>query len=152
MVGATGFEPATSCSRSRRATGLRYAPPTLHTPRFVFRSVNAPRRTRTSNLLIRSQMLYPIELWALEHDGRRGSRSAVHKIAPARTQSTISSTDRKAISARKSSQPRVLRLTRLLTSSNTSNKNPCGKPQGMGGTRLELVTSTMSTWRSNQLS
>ena len=27
MVGATGFEPATSCSRSRRATGLRYAPP-----------------------------------------------------------------------------------------------------------------------------
>src|SRR5512142_3490928 len=29
MVGATGFEPATSCSRSRRATGLRYAPPTL---------------------------------------------------------------------------------------------------------------------------
>ena len=23
---------------------------------------------------------------------------------------------------------------------------------GMGGTRLELVTSTMSTWRSNQLS
>jgi hypothetical protein len=25
-VGATGFEPATSCSRSRRATGLRYAP------------------------------------------------------------------------------------------------------------------------------
>jgi hypothetical protein len=27
-VGATGFEPATSCSRSRRATGLRYAPNT----------------------------------------------------------------------------------------------------------------------------
>src|ERR1044071_2151111 len=26
MVGATGFEPATSCSRSRRATKLRYAP------------------------------------------------------------------------------------------------------------------------------
>src|SRR5580704_5833841 len=25
-IGATGFEPATSCSRSRRATGLRYAP------------------------------------------------------------------------------------------------------------------------------
>src|SRR4029453_2641559 len=29
MVGATGFEPATSCSRSRRATKLRYAPPTV---------------------------------------------------------------------------------------------------------------------------
>ena len=26
MVGATGFEPAASCSQSRRATGLRYAP------------------------------------------------------------------------------------------------------------------------------
>ena len=26
MVGATGFEPATSCSQSRRATELRYAP------------------------------------------------------------------------------------------------------------------------------
>ncbi len=26
LVGATGFEPATSCSRSRRATELRYAP------------------------------------------------------------------------------------------------------------------------------
>ena len=25
-VGATGFEPATSCSRSRRSTGLSYAP------------------------------------------------------------------------------------------------------------------------------
>ena len=27
-VGAAGLEPATSCSRSRRATGLRYAPRT----------------------------------------------------------------------------------------------------------------------------
>ena len=26
QVGAAGLEPATSCSRSRRATGLRYAP------------------------------------------------------------------------------------------------------------------------------
>lgn len=26
VVGATGFEPATSCSRSRRSTGLSYAP------------------------------------------------------------------------------------------------------------------------------
>ena len=26
VVGATGFEPATSCSRSKRATMLRYAP------------------------------------------------------------------------------------------------------------------------------
>src|SRR6267142_1553563 len=48
---------------------------------------DAPRRTRTPSLLIRSQALYPVELWAR-----------------------------------------------------------------VGGTRLELVTSTMSTWRSNQLS
>ena len=26
LVGARGFEPPTSCSQSRRATGLRYAP------------------------------------------------------------------------------------------------------------------------------
>src|SRR5215475_382518 len=38
MVGATGFEPATSCSRSRRATKLRYAPslvPILRFPRVL---------------------------------------------------------------------------------------------------------------------
>ena len=57
MVGAAGFEPATSCSRSRRATGLRYAPPTNLT-------AHAPGGTRIPNLLIRSQMLYPIELRA----------------------------------------------------------------------------------------
>src|ERR1043166_3955413 len=60
MVGATGFEPATSCSRSRRSTGLSYAPPN----RRMTASYDAPGRTRTSNLLIRSQMLYPIELRA----------------------------------------------------------------------------------------
>ncbi len=116
MVGATGFEPATSCSRSRRATGLRYAPPTASIPlpvvipsRFganltpgnptrarpavhelpcmnraadadgvmlaaascfvnpkpgAWSSRSAPGETRTPNLLIRSQMLYPIELRA----------------------------------------------------------------------------------------
>ncbi len=29
MVGAPGFEPGTSASRTRRATRLRYAPPEL---------------------------------------------------------------------------------------------------------------------------
>ena len=62
MVGATGFEPATSCSRSRRATGLRYAPPNN---RMVKRVADAPVGIRTPNLLIRSQMLYPVELRAL---------------------------------------------------------------------------------------
>ena len=40
--------------------------------------ISAPMRTRTSNLLIRSQMLYPIELWALVPSGRRaGPEGAV---------------------------------------------------------------------------
>jgi hypothetical protein len=29
LVGVTGFEPATSCSQSKRATGLRYTPTKL---------------------------------------------------------------------------------------------------------------------------
>ena len=62
MVGATGFEPATSCSRSRRATGLRYAPPKQPN---LKRVADAPVGIRTPNLLIRSQMLYPVELRAL---------------------------------------------------------------------------------------
>ena len=70
IVGATGFEPATSCSRSRRATGLRYAPPYSLTISRNSSQRDAPRRTRTANLLIRSQMLYPIELWAPTHDYR----------------------------------------------------------------------------------
>ena len=64
MVGATGFEPATSCSRSRRATGLRYAPPTFLQISCSCKARSAPGETRTPNLLIRSQMLYPIELRA----------------------------------------------------------------------------------------
>src|SRR5437763_7733581 len=70
MVGATGFEPATSCSRSRRSTGLSYAPPDFRRNH----KWNAPRRTRTSNLRIRSQMLYPIELWALEKPNEKTLR------------------------------------------------------------------------------
>ena len=32
LVGAAGFEPATSCSQSRRATKLRYAPFSMSIP------------------------------------------------------------------------------------------------------------------------
>ena len=53
MVGKTGFEPATSWSQTKRSTKLSYFP------------INgAPERSRTPSLLIRSQTLYPIELWA----------------------------------------------------------------------------------------
>src|SRR3546814_6212826 len=35
MVGATGFEPATSCSRSKRSTKLSYAPSDVQAARLV---------------------------------------------------------------------------------------------------------------------
>ena len=55
MVGKTGFEPATPWAQTRCSTKLS------HFPNFY----GAPKRSRTPNLLIRSQTLYPIELWAL---------------------------------------------------------------------------------------
>ena len=54
MVGKTGFEPATPWSQTMCSTKLSY---------FLFHG--APERSRTPNLLIRSQTLYPIELRAL---------------------------------------------------------------------------------------
>ena len=53
MVGKTGFEPATPWSQAKCTTKLCYFP-----------IYGAPSRSRTRNLLIRSQTLYPIELWA----------------------------------------------------------------------------------------
>ena len=51
FIGKTGFEPATPWSQTRCSTKLSYFPN------------NAPSRSRTCNLLIRSQTLYPIALW-----------------------------------------------------------------------------------------
>ena len=48
MVGATGFEPATFWSRTKRATKLRYAPD------------GANEGTRTPDLLITNQLLYQL--------------------------------------------------------------------------------------------
>ena len=53
MVGKTGFEPATPWSQTKCSTKLSYFP-----------QISAPERSRTHNLLIRSQTLYPIELLA----------------------------------------------------------------------------------------
>src|ERR1044071_4634935 len=92
MVGATGFEPATSCSRSRRATGLRYAPPTL----LVNEPSDAPGESRTPNLLIRSQMLYPVELRAPNESSD----------APCAQKNVRSETDLKAISQPPQNQSR----------------------------------------------
>jgi hypothetical protein len=54
MVGKTGFEPATPWSQTKCSTKLSYFPI----------KYGAPGGSRTYNLLIRSQMLYPIELRA----------------------------------------------------------------------------------------
>ena len=43
-------------------TGLRYAPNTLVVPTDGT-ALHGPKGSRTPNLLIRSQMLYPVELW-----------------------------------------------------------------------------------------
>ncbi len=53
VVGKTGFEPATPWSQTKCSTKLSYSP-----------LYGAPDRSRTHNLLIRSQTLYPIELRA----------------------------------------------------------------------------------------
>jgi hypothetical protein len=52
LVGARGFEPPTSCSQSRRATELRYAPiPELQ-------SVTFPPEARSETCVIRALPLY----------------------------------------------------------------------------------------------
>ena len=80
MVGVTGFEPATSSSRTKRATKLRYTPISESETELVSiltRHLKSPRPggtpvgtgtpvgIRTPNLLIRSQALYPVELRVL---------------------------------------------------------------------------------------
>lgn len=63
MVGKTGFEPATSWSQTKSSTKLSYFP----------KIFGAPKGSRTPNLLIRSQTLYPIELWAQKYGGPDGN-------------------------------------------------------------------------------
>ena len=166
MVGATGFEPATSCSRSRRSTGLSYAPPNR---RSIASHDDAPGRTRTSNLLIRSQMLYPIELRAPTSPSDRRSGARMHDDALSSASCAVKESTRDG----KLSQASVIDVAddrawcrhfrslqergKQARSDSTGDSMNAKMPQRfslrrMGGTRLELVTSTMSTWRSNQLS
>ena len=77
QIGARGFEPRTSCSRSRRANRAALRPVTNHPST----SCHGPRGSRTLNLLIRSQMLYPVELWTQHctgNDHRGASTLRVH--------------------------------------------------------------------------
>src|SRR5437016_5982868 len=94
----------------------------------------APRRTRTPSLLIRSQALYPVELWALGWSTVNGLWYETHSGE----QLSRNSPSCSLCPGTRCASVHLLLLTTL---------QPC-----MGGTRLELVTSTMSTWRSNQLS
>jgi hypothetical protein len=66
MVGKTGFEPATPWSQTKCSTKLSYFP-----------SYGAPERSRTPNLLIRSQTLYPIELRAHGAENRNRTGTVV---------------------------------------------------------------------------
>src|SRR5690606_35575199 len=59
MVGMTGFEPTTPWSQTKCSTKLSYIPNMS-----IKIYYGAPGRSRTHNLLIRSQTLYPIELRA----------------------------------------------------------------------------------------
>ena len=52
MVGVTGFEPATSSSRTKRATKLRYTP--------KISKDGASGGTRTPDLLITNQLRYQL--------------------------------------------------------------------------------------------
>ena len=72
-IGKTGFEPATPWSQTRCSTKLSYFP------------FYAPSRSRTYNLLIRSQTLYPIALWVhfhynAEDRGRTGTEITLRRI------------------------------------------------------------------------
>ena len=69
-VGKTGFEPATPWSQTKCSTKLSYFP---YIKLIILNG--APDRSRTHNLLIRSQTLYPVELRALYLNWCRGPES-----------------------------------------------------------------------------
>jgi hypothetical protein len=85
-------------------------------------------------------MLYPVELRALT--------TRCNPVEGGRVQT------QKVDSAWGSVNPTECVAEQFGTAEYGEKKNPRHLAGGnrMGGTRLELVTSTMSTWRSNQLS
>ena len=58
---AKAWARAQELAMDRFGAGVRYIPPLFLTE--PLSKSGGPRATRTPNLLIRSQMLYPIELW-----------------------------------------------------------------------------------------
>ena len=91
IIGKTGFEPATPWSQTKCSTKLSYFPgyevkvikkdyrikkKLTCTFLKLSQSLNyAPKGSRTPNLLIRSQTLYPVELWVLNIKQCRGPES-----------------------------------------------------------------------------
>ncbi len=115
---------------------------------------HAPGETRTPNLLIRSQMLYPIELRAPRCGGLKisgptaGVKGETVRRYVAVSERAVSRNQFPALSLPAQFLPALSLPAQFLPA--LSLPAPCCS--SMGGTRLELVTSTMSTWRSNQLS
>jgi hypothetical protein len=137
MVGATGFEPATSCSRSRRSTGLSYAPPKA---RAAFITAARARPEGLEPTTPRSVVWCSIQLSYGRFTDEAGVGTPHHpetdKPIPPGTQDQDTMASSLARAEAVNSRPAERNRAR----------------RAMGGTRLELVTSTMSTWRSNQLS
>ncbi len=92
MVGKTGFEPATPWSQTKCSAKLSYFPLYFQNKKRISSSTSwkfiikinnsnlktngAPERSRTPNLLIRSQTLYPIELRALIYGAVERTRTS----------------------------------------------------------------------------
>ena len=69
MVGAAGFEPATSCSQSRSATRLRYAP----------NEIGGGERDRTDGLLHAMQALSQLSYTPQTFDDEIGKQNIEHR-------------------------------------------------------------------------
>ena len=91
-------------------------------------------------------MLYPIELRALVMlETTTADTSAYRRDASAEA-------ERNLFVRGESVKLRVRAHHPKKTKPREEKQSLANDARGMGGTRLELVTSTMSTWRSNQLS
>ena len=125
MVGKTGFEPATPWSQTKCSTKLSYFP---NLGAEFFKKYGAPERTRTSNRLIRSQVLYPIELRAHDAIDVNGAED--------RNRTGTVVTYRRILSpVRLPVPPPRLRVGNV--------ENHMERK-----TRFELATSTLARWRS----
>lgn len=136
MVGKTGFEPATPWSQTKCSTKLSHFP------------INgAPDRSRTHNLLIRSQTIYPIDLRA--HYLSFKKMVAPAGIEPA-TQgfSVLCSTDW-AMEPKKMAVPTRIELAIFCVTGRRDNRYTTG-PFLVAEVRFELTTFGLWARRAYQ--